>query len=61
MSKLKITLLKSVIGCTEAQVQNIKGLGLRRIRHSVIRDNRPSVRGQVKQILHLVQVEELDG
>jgi large subunit ribosomal protein L30 len=39
----------------------VKGLGLRGIGSEVVVDNTPSFRGMVKKILHLVQVEEVEG
>jgi len=58
--KLKITLVKSVIGYDKRQRENIKGLGLRRIRHSVIREDRPEIWGMIKKVPHLVKVEEVE-
>jgi large subunit ribosomal protein L30 len=39
----------------------VAGLGLRGIGSEVVVDNTPSFRGMVKKILHLVQVEEVEG
>ncbi|MFZ5478699.1 MAG: 50S ribosomal protein L30 [Myxococcota bacterium] len=59
MSQLKITLAKSFIGCTEPQRATLKGLGLRRIGGHRVLENTPAVRGMVKSVIHLVQVEEV--
>lgn len=56
---LKVTQVRSVIGRPEKQRKIIKGLGLRRMKHSVVVDNTPSFRGMVKKVLHLVTVEEV--
>jgi large subunit ribosomal protein L30 len=56
---LKITLVRSVIGCTDDQRNTVRTLGLRRIRHSVVRDDKPEVRGLVRKVAHLVKVEEV--
>ncbi len=58
--KIKITLVKSVIGYNKKERETVKGLGLRRIRHSVVREDRPEIWGMVKKIPHLVKVEEVE-
>ena len=59
MTRLKITLTKSPIGCSENQRLNVRGLGLRKIGKSRVLENTPAVRGMVKKVLHLVTVEEV--
>lgn len=59
MKKIKITQVKSIIGSTSRRKRTIKALGLRRIRHSVIKDDTPSIRGMVRAVRELVEVEEL--
>lgn len=61
MHKLKVTLRNSSIGSNPNQIENLKGLGLRRIGQSRVLENTPAVRGMVKKVLHLVQVEEVDA
>jgi large subunit ribosomal protein L30 len=61
MAKLKVTLKKSVIGTTQVHRATVRGLGLRRIGHSSILENTPAVRGMVKQVIHLLDVAEVDG
>ena len=56
--KLKLKLVKSVIGSTKRQRETVKGLGLRRIRHSVELQDTPEIRGMVTKVLHLIEVEE---
>ena len=58
MSSLKITLLRGLAGTTEDQRATVRSLGLRKIRQSVVRDDRPEIRGMVRKVLHLVKVEE---
>ncbi len=53
---LKIQQIGSVIGCTEDQRATVRGLGLRRMRQVVEREDTPMVRGMVKKIPHLVAV-----
>lgn len=59
MSRLKVTLKHSTIGRPKKQILNIKGLGLRKIGQSRVLENTPAVRGMVKKVLHLVEVEEI--
>lgn len=59
MTYLKVTLKRSSYGQTERQIENLKGLGLRRIGGSRVLENTPAVRGMVKRVLHLVDVEEV--
>lgn len=58
MSKtFKITLKRSLIGCTETQRETIRCLGLKRRHQTVdVKDN-PANRGQIMKVQHLVNVE----
>ena len=60
MKQIKITLRRSTIGATAKQVQNVKGLGLRRIGQSRVLENTPAVRGMVKKVIHLVEAVEAE-
>ena len=55
---VKVTLVKSPIGFKHNQGTVVKGLGLRRIRHTVELKDTPSVRGMVHKVRHLVEVKE---
>jgi len=57
---LRIRQVKSGICAPVDQKQTLLGLGLRRIRHEVVRPDTPTVRGQVRKIRHLVEIVE-DG
>ena len=61
MADLKITWKKSCIGRPQNQRRIIKSLGLRRLNHSVIHSDTPTIRGMVNKVSHLVVVEELGG
>ena len=61
MKKLKVTLKKSSIGANADQLATVKGLGLRKIRSSRILSNTPAIRGMVKKIIHMVDVEEIEA
>jgi large subunit ribosomal protein L30 len=55
---LKITLLKSTIGFNRTQADTVRGMGLRRIRHSVELPDTPETRGMILKVRHLVSVTE---
>lgn len=55
---IRIRQVKSPIGCPREQRMVLRSLGLRRIRHEVIRPDTAAVRGMVNKISHLVEVVE---
>jgi large subunit ribosomal protein L30 len=55
---IKVTLLKSISGRKPNHILCAKGLGLRRIRHSVEIADTPENRGMINQISYLLAVEE---
>ena len=57
---LRITLVRSTIGFDERQARVVKGLGLRRIRHTVVRPDTPETRGMILKVRHLVTVERAE-
>ncbi|MEO8477454.1 MAG: 50S ribosomal protein L30 [Actinomycetota bacterium] len=59
--KLKVTQRRSVIDRPKDQKDTIRRLGLHRIRDSVIKDDRPEIRGMIAKVQHLVDVEEVEG
>ncbi|HAX98455.1 MAG TPA: 50S ribosomal protein L30 [Candidatus Atribacteria bacterium] len=58
---LKITLKKSVIGRLKSHRRTVQSLGLRKINHSVIHDDNPSIRGMVNKVSYLLEVENIEG
>ena len=56
--QLRITWVKSSIGYSQDQKATIRALGLRRLGHSVLHPETPSIRGMVQKVSHLVEVEE---
>jgi large subunit ribosomal protein L30 len=56
-STVKVTLVKSPTGFNGTQRTVVKGLGLRRIRHTVELKDTPSTRGMIHKVRHLVEVE----
>lgn len=59
MSKVRLTLVRSLIGRPETQRRTVKALGLGRVNSQVIHEDSPSVRGMVRKVQHLLRVEEL--
>ncbi|HYK30596.1 MAG TPA: 50S ribosomal protein L30 [Streptosporangiaceae bacterium] len=59
MADLRITQTKSKIGGTKAQRDSLRSLGLHRIGETVVRADRPEVRGMIQVVRHLVAVEEV--
>jgi large subunit ribosomal protein L30 len=53
-----ITQKKSSNGSDKRQLDTLRSLGLRRINHTVVRDDSPQVRGMVHKVRHLVEVTE---
>jgi large subunit ribosomal protein L30 len=57
-TKLKVTLVRSPIGFNRTQGETVRGMGLRRIRHSVELPDTPETRGMILKVRHLVEVAE---
>ena len=55
---LKVTLIKSPIGFNRVQGETLRGLGLRRIRHTVEVKDTVQTRGMIHKVRHLVSVVE---
>lgn len=59
MRKLKITLVKSVIGRPESQRKTVSSLGLTKTNSSVVQEDTPEIRGMINKVTHLLRVEEV--
>ena len=59
MAQIKITQIKRRITCPKTQKLTLDALGLRKMNHSVIKEDNPSMMGMVKKVHHLVKVEKL--
>jgi len=55
--KIKVTLLKSLIGTKREHRASVRGLGLRRINHTVEVEDTPAVRGMINKVSYLVRCE----
>jgi large subunit ribosomal protein L30 len=60
MTRLAITLRKSVIGYSRSQRRTVDALGLRRLNHTVEHEDTPSVRGALHKLRHLLEVREVE-
>jgi large subunit ribosomal protein L30 len=56
--RLTVTLLKSTIGFNKTQHETVRGMGLRKIKHSVVLADTPETRGMIHKVRHLVSVSE---
>ena len=54
---LKVTLVKSPVGFKRNQLDVVRSMGLRRIRHTVELKDTPAARGMIHKVRHLVTVE----
>lgn len=59
--RLRIKYVKSAIGYSYRQKRTIRALGLRRLGDVVEQEDSPAIRGMVRKVRHLVQVEELES
>ena len=61
MAKLRLTQVRSAIDRPRDQKATVRALGLHRIRGSVIKEDRPEIRGMIAKVAHLLSVEEVEG
>jgi large subunit ribosomal protein L30 len=57
-SRLKITLVRSMVGRPEKHRKVLRGMGLTRMNKTVELEDTPAVRGMANKVSHLVRVEE---
>jgi large subunit ribosomal protein L30 len=60
MSRLRVTLRRSLIGHPKNQKQTARALGLGKLQRTVVRPDTPAIRGMVNTIGHLVTVEQIE-
>ena len=56
--KIRVTLVKSVNGRLQSHRDTVRGLGLRRMRHSVELDDTPQIRGMINKVAYMLRVED---
>ncbi len=61
MSKkmIRVTLVKSPFGTGQRHMATVRGLGLRRMHHTVELENTPAVRGMINKISYMLKCEEV--
>jgi large subunit ribosomal protein L30 len=59
MPQIKITWTKSAIGYNGRQRDVIRALGLKRLHHSVVHEDSPTIMGMVNKVIHMLRVEEV--
>ena len=57
MENVKVTLVKSLIGCKKNQIATAESLGLKRPGDAIVLANNPALAGKIRVISHLVKVE----
>ncbi len=55
--KIKVTLVRSTIDRQASQKETVRGLGLRRLHHTVVLEDTPAIRGMIRKVQHLLDVE----
>ena len=58
--KLKVTQVRSGVGCSSTQRATLEGLGLRGPRKTKVLLDTPAIRGMIRKVSHLVTVESAD-
>jgi large subunit ribosomal protein L30 len=61
MTKLRIKWVKSAIGYPKDQKATIRALGFHKLQQTVEHNDQPAIRGMIRKVQHLVQVEETVG
>ena len=60
-TKLKVTQIRSAIDRPREQKATIRALGIHRMHESVVKEDRPEIRGMIAAVRHLVTVEEVEA
>ena len=58
LKKVEVTLVKSFIGSTAAQVNTLRSLGLRRVGKTRVHTVTPQIKGMIERVAHLVTVKD---
>jgi large subunit ribosomal protein L30 len=61
VSKIRLTQVRSVIDRPKDQKDTVRRLGLHRLNDTVVKDDRPEIRGMANKVRHLVKIEEVSG
>lgn len=61
MAQLKITQVRSATSRGKRQIGTIRALGLKRLGHTVVHEDKPEIRGMIRAVEHLIEFEEVSG
>jgi len=61
MAKIKVSLVRSTIGALPKHRATVRSLGLRKIGSSKVHEDTPAVNGMIRNVSHLVTVENVTG
>ena len=56
MAQIKIKQIKSRINCPAVEKRTLDALGLKKMNHTVVKKDNPSIMGMVRRVHHLVEV-----
>ena len=59
--RVRVTLVRSTIGFDRRQANVVRGMGLRRLGHTIELQDVPSIRGMIHKVRHLVRVSDVEG
>ena len=59
MRKIKVTQIKSSIGYRKQAKATLEALGLKKMNHSIIKEENDAISGMIRKVSHLVKVEEV--
>lgn len=57
--QIRVKLIKSSIGYSRKQKEILRGIGIKKLHHSRVFNDTPAIRGIIKKISHLLEVEEI--
>lgn len=60
MAKIQVTLVRSTIGALPKHKKTVEALGLRKTNSSNVHEDNAAIRGMIRQVSHLVKVEEVN-
>ncbi|MDK2973226.1 MAG: large subunit ribosomal protein [Candidatus Sumerlaeota bacterium] len=59
MKSVRVTWIKSTIGCKQSHRRTMEALGLKHMGHSVVKELNPAIKGMIDSVYFLVRVEEV--
>jgi large subunit ribosomal protein L30 len=60
MARLRLTQIRSIIDRPQDQKATVRALGLHRMHDTVVKDDRPEIRGMISKVSHLLKVEDVE-